>query len=134
MKIIWHDMIFFFNFLNFEYSFDTIWLDRSNRRYCMFYCFQVESVGEILLQCLKLILAVTKYLHLLVLPLKKKKKIGEREKDGLNPSDREREKGGLNPWHRRIGSGRCHWVRHPFLFFLFQKLPLFIYILKKKNQ
>ena len=64
----------------------------------MFYCFQVESVGEILLQCLKLILAVTKYLHLLVLPLKKKK-IGEREKDGLNPSDREREreKGGLNP-------------------------------------
>ena len=121
MKIIWHDMIFFLIFLNFEYSFDTIWLDRSNRRYCMFYCFQVESVGEILLQCLKLILAVTKYLHLLVLPLKKKKKL-------------ERERGGLNPWHRRIGSGRCHWVRHPFLFFLFQKLPLFIYILKKKKK
>lgn len=61
----------------------------------MFYCFQVESVGEILLQCLKLILAVTKYLHLLVLPLKKKKKNwreGERRVEPFGQRERERER------------------------------------------
>ena len=60
----------------------------------MFYCFQVESVGEILLQCLKLILAVTKYLHLLVLPLKKKKNWRERERrvEPFGQRERERER------------------------------------------
>ena len=60
----------------------------------MFYCFQVESVGEILLQCLKLILAVTKYLHLLVLPLKKKKnwREGERRVEPFGQRERERER------------------------------------------
>lgn len=57
----------------------------------MFYCFQVESVGEILLQCLKLILAVTKYLHLLVLPLKKKKwRERERRVEPFGQRERER--------------------------------------------
>lgn len=131
MKIIWHDMIFFFNFLNFEYSFDTIWLDRSNRRYCMFYCFQVESVGEILLQCLKLILAVTKYLHLLVLPLKKKKKKLERgRKTGWTlRTERERErKAGWTHDTEELGAvGAIGLDIHSYSFFSKNFLCLFIY-------
>lgn len=53
----------------------------------MFYCFQVETIVEILLQCLKLSLA-DKVSPLTCSPSEKKKK---------KKLEREREKGGLNP-------------------------------------